>query len=117
MAVTIMRQESGATWTDLADGHGSCKIRELNRGDNREALEFLAANPVHTVFMASLIGDNGIASSQNHGTFYGSRNREERLQAIALIGHATLIDARTRSSLADFARMAGYFLKLEVIRH
>jgi uncharacterized protein len=116
MAVTIMRQESGATWTDLAEGRGLCKISELNQRDNGEILEFLAANPVHTVFMASLIRDNGITSPQNRGTFYGCRNRGGQLEAVALIGHATLIEARTKSSLAAFARMTGNCLTVKLIR-
>jgi ribosomal protein S18 acetylase RimI-like enzyme len=116
MAVTIMRQESGATWTDLAEGHESCKIGEINKRHTGEALEFLAANPVHTVFMASLIRDNGITSPQNRGTFYGCRNRGGQLEAVALIGHATLIEARTKCSLASFARMTGNCLNVRLIR-
>ncbi len=116
MAVAIMRQESGATWTDLADGHGHCNIGELNQRDHGEALEFLAANPVHTVFMASLIRDNGMTSPQNRGTFYSCRDRAGQLEAVALIGHATLIEARTKSSLAAFARMVGNCLDVKLIR-
>ena len=116
MAVTIMRQESGATWTDLLEGHGPCKIAELNTRDKNEALEFLAANPVHTVFMASLIEDNGITSPQNRGTFYGCRNRGGQLDAVALIGHATLLEARTKSSLAAFARLTGKCVNVKLIR-
>ena len=116
MAVTIMRQESGATWADLEEGNEPCKISELNNRARGEALEFLAANPIHTVFMASLIRDNGITSSQNRGTFYGCRNSGGQLEAVALIGHATLIEARTKTSLAAFARMAGNCLNVRLIR-
>jgi predicted GNAT family acetyltransferase len=116
MAVTIMRQESGPTWADLADGQGPCKIGELNTRNRGEALEFLAANPIHTVFMASLIRDNGITSTQNRGTFYGCRNSGGQLEAVALIGHATLIEARTKTALAAFARMAGNCLNVRLIR-
>ncbi len=116
MAVTIMRQESSATWTDLEEGRGPCKIGELSKRDKQETLEFLATNPLHTVFMASLIRDNGFTSSQNRGTFYGCRNRGGQLEAVALIGHATLLEARTKSSLAAFARMAGSCLNVKLIR-
>jgi ribosomal protein S18 acetylase RimI-like enzyme len=116
MAVTIMRQESGATWADLAEGHEPCKIGELTKRHRDEALEFLAANPVHTVFMASLIRDNGITSPQNRGVFYGSRNSGGQLEAVALIGHATLLEARTKTSLAAFARMTGDCLNVRLIR-
>ena len=116
MAVTLMRQESGATWTDLADGREPSRVGELKDRDRAEVLEFLAANPVHTVFMASLVQDNGIISSQNRGSFYGCRNRGGQLEGIALVGHATLIEARTKSSLAAFARMAGNCLNVKLIR-
>ena len=116
MAVTIMRQESGATWADLSAGRGPCKIGELKKSDRDEALEFLAANPVHTVFMASLIRDNGIISPRNRGAFYGCRNSGGRLEAVALIGHATLLEARTKTSLAAVARLAGNSLNVRLIR-
>jgi ribosomal protein S18 acetylase RimI-like enzyme len=116
MAVTIMGQESGATWADLSDGQGPCKIGQLKSRDRDETLGFLAANPVHTVFMASLIRDNGIRSPQHRGVFYGCRNSGGQLEAVALIGHATLLEARTKASLAAFARMAGNCLDVRLIR-
>jgi ribosomal protein S18 acetylase RimI-like enzyme len=116
MAVTIMRQESGPTWADLSEGHGPCKIGELKQQDRSEALEFLASNPVHTVFMGSLIRDNGINSPLNRGSFYGCRNSGGQLEAVALIGHATLLEARTKTSLAAFARLAGNCLNVQLIR-
>jgi ribosomal protein S18 acetylase RimI-like enzyme len=116
MAVTIMRQESGPTWADLAEGRGPCKIGELDHRRSGEVLEFLAANPIHTVFMASVIRDNGITSPQNRGVFYGCRNSGGQLEAVALIGHATMIEARTKTSLAAFARMAGSSLNVRLIR-
>lgn len=111
-----MRQESGATWADLSDGHGPGNIGQLKQGDRNEALEFLAENPVHTVFMGSLIRDNGIISPRNRGIFYGCRNSGGQLEAVALIGHATLLEARTNTSLAAFARMAGNCLNVRLIR-
>jgi predicted GNAT family acetyltransferase len=71
-----------------------------------EVLAFLAARPLHTVFMAGFIRDNGLASSLNRGTFYGCRNARGRLEGVALIGHATLIEARSEDALAAFARLA-----------
>ncbi len=69
MTVTIMRNESAAKMTSFSDAPNSCTISELNNGDEAEVLEFLAANPLHTVFMASQIRDNGLASPNNRGSF------------------------------------------------
>jgi predicted GNAT family acetyltransferase len=56
--------------------------------------------------MASLIRDNGVENSLNRGAFYSYRSSRGYLEGIALLGHATLIEARTESSLTAFARLA-----------
>ncbi len=56
--------------------------------------------------MASFIRDNDLVSPLNRGTFYSCRNAEGQLEGVALIGHATLIEARTDEALAAFARLA-----------
>jgi predicted GNAT family acetyltransferase len=71
-----------------------------------EALSFLAQRPLHTVYMASLIRDNGVESKLNRGRLYSYRGSHGHLEGIALLGHATLIEARTESSLTAFARLA-----------
>jgi len=106
MAVTMMRQELSANLTGFADPSEPCTIRELVRADEEEVLEFLSARPIHTVFMAGLIRDNSMVSPQNRGSFYGSRGRLGQLEGVALIGHATMIEAHTESSLIGFARVA-----------
>ncbi|MDQ3257620.1 MAG: GNAT family N-acetyltransferase [Acidobacteriota bacterium] len=70
-----------------------------------EVLSFLAARPIHTVIMAGLIRDNGLVSSRHRGAFYACRNTKGQLEGIALIGHHTLIEARTEAALAAFARL------------
>ena len=40
---------------------------KLTDENEAETLKFLAARPIHTVFMASLISDNGVASPFNRG--------------------------------------------------
>ncbi|MBV9210607.1 MAG: hypothetical protein JOZ52_08265, partial [Acidobacteria bacterium] len=74
--------------------------------EEAEVLEFLATRPIHTVFMAGFIRDNGINSPFNRGTFYGCRDREGQLAGVALIGHATLVEARTEAAMSAFARLA-----------
>jgi predicted GNAT family acetyltransferase len=56
--------------------------------------------------MAGLIRDNTLVSPQNRGSFYGSRTRSGQLEGVALIGHATMIEAHTEDSLIGFARVA-----------
>lgn len=78
----------------------------LRQKEKSEALSFLAQRPLHTVFMASLLRDNGVESPLNRGGFYSYRGSQGYLEGIALVGHATLIEARTESSLTAFARLA-----------
>jgi hypothetical protein len=53
-----------------------------------------------------LIRDNGIISPLNRGCLYGYRGSLGSLEGIALLGHATLIEARSECSLTAFARLA-----------
>lgn len=80
-----------------------CELAELER---EEVLGFLAERPVHTVAMAGLIRDNGLASELNRGVFYGCRNAHGRLEGVALIGHHTLVEGRTRRAIREFAAVA-----------
>lgn len=82
------------------------EIQPLTDAHYGEVLTFLAARSVDTIFMSGLVRDNGIVSDFNRGTFYGCRNAEGQLEGIALIGHATLVEARSEGALAAFARLA-----------
>jgi predicted GNAT family acetyltransferase len=76
------------------------------RHDETEVLDFLAERPVHTVVMSGLIRDNGLESPFNRGTFYACRDAESRLAGVALVGHATFVEARTEGALREFAALA-----------
>lgn len=78
----------------------------LDDADKQEVLEFLKIRPVHTVVMTSFIRDNGLASADNRGKFYGYRSSQGKLEGVALIGHTTLVEARSDESLTAFARIA-----------
>jgi len=78
----------------------------LTDADREEVTSFLNIRPVHTVVMASFIHDNGIDSELNRGTFYGYRNSEGDLKGVALLGHATLIEAHTEEAMFAFASKA-----------
>lgn len=82
------------------------RLRLLGDANEQEVLEFLNIRPVHTVAMASFIRDNGMESAENRGKFYGYRNAWGTLEAVALIGHTTLVEARSKDSLAALALAA-----------
>jgi predicted GNAT family acetyltransferase len=116
MAVTIMQHESAATLTSFSQAPDSCSISELDNGDEDEVLEFLEANPLHTVFMASQIRDCGLASPHNRGSFYACRDQRGELEGVGLLGHATVIEARTEAAISAFARLARNCFNAHLIR-
>src|ERR1044072_6130302 len=67
----------------------------LGNESKAEVLQFLSARPLHTVVLGGLIMDNGLESELNRGTFYSYRNSVGRLEGVALIGHTTIVEART----------------------
>ena len=78
----------------------------LTESDRETVMEFLNKRPVHTVVMASFINDNGLESSLNRGKFYGYRNAKGTFEGVALIGHSTLVEARSEEAIAAFATIA-----------
>lgn len=96
----------GTKQTPSAAADISLTVEPLSGGHREETLAFLAERPIHTVFIASLIRDNGLESPFNRGSFYACRGEGRRLEGVALIGHATLIEARSEAALAAFARVA-----------
>lgn len=82
------------------------RVKELTEREREEVLKFLAVRPVHTVVMTSFINDNGLQSELNRGKFYGFRNSEDELEGVALIGHSTLVEARSDAALKAFAYKA-----------
>lgn len=90
-------------------------VQKLTNADETEVLEFLSARPIHTVFMAGFIQDNGIVSPFNRGTFYGCRNQRGQLEGVALIGHATLFETRSEAAIKAFARLAQKDARAKII--
>ena len=84
---------------------GAVTVHPLTDERREEVLSFLSARPIHTVIMAGFIRDNGLESPLNRGTFYACSDRDGRLEGVALIGHATLVEARSEAALAAFARL------------
>jgi hypothetical protein len=93
----------------------SSAIRQLTDEQETEALSFLAPRSVDALYMIGLIHDNGLESPFNRGQFYGYRDSSDRLQGIALIGHATLVETESEDALAAFARLAQRYAQAHVI--
>jgi GNAT superfamily N-acetyltransferase len=94
---------------------GSVEVCPLTKGHEAEALDFLAARPLHNVYMAGFILDNGLVSPLNRGTFYACRNVAGRLEGVALIGHVTQLDVRTSRAMKAFARAAQMCSSVHVV--
>jgi hypothetical protein len=81
-------------------------VRPLTEAHRQEVLAFISPRSVDTIFMRGLILDNGMESDLNRGTLYGCRDAQGRLEGVALIGHAMVIEAHTEGAYAAFARLA-----------
>ena len=91
---------------ELAPKVDTISVDRLMNGAEAEVLEFLAQRPIHTVTMMSLIEDNGLVSPLNRGIFYGCRDLNGRLEGVALVGHATLMETVSDRALAALAQVA-----------
>lgn len=110
----MMKYEGPGGLPTVLSGERTC--RQLQRGDEPEALRFLAERPIHTVFVSTLLRDNGADSPNNRGSFYVCRNRAKKIEGIALIGHATIVEARTDYAVAAFAQLAARSQHAHLIR-
>ena len=81
-------------------------VNPLTREREEEVLAFLARRSVHNVMMSSFIRDNGAVSPFNRGSFYVCRNSMGQLEGVALVGHLTLVEARTEAALTALAHRA-----------
>lgn len=109
MMHTVMEDTAYLPIADL-----TLSVSELVETDKNEVVGFLSERPIHTVIMAGLIRDNGLISELNRGTFYGCRNSEGRLEGVALIGHATLIETRSRGAVKELALVAQIHSRLHM---
>lgn len=90
----------------VPSAEGPLKVQALGAENELEVLAFLGARPIHTVFISGFVHDNGLDNPLNRGTFFGCRGVQGNLEGVALIGHITLVEARTEAALAAFARLA-----------
>lgn len=92
-----------ATFRREAAAGDALSVRALRQGEETAVLDFLGARPLHTVYMAGFILDNGLVSPLNRGTFYGCQSSSGELLGVALIGHVTQIETRTPEALSALA--------------
>jgi uncharacterized protein len=104
LTATAMKMSSVPV--DLLRAAGQLQVSLLGEEHLAEVLEFLSERPIHTVMMAGFIRDNGMVSEHHRGSFYGCRQDGGRLEGVALIGHATLLETRTDRALAALAHKA-----------
>ena len=98
----------------LPQSNLTLSVSALSPGETDEVVGFLSERPIHTVIMMGLIRDNGLISEHNRGSFYGCRNSEGRLEGVALIGHATLIETRMRRAIRELALLAQLHKRLHM---
>ncbi len=79
------------------------RLEILTDDKQAEVFEFLKVRPVHTVVMTSFLQDNGFENDLNRGKYFGYRNPEGKLEGVALIGHTTLVEARSEEALTALA--------------
>ncbi len=90
----------------IREGDQGLRTAVLTEADRDQVLAFLSYRPVHTVAMTSFIRDNGLVSQLNRGTYYGCYSRSGELEGVALIGHTTLVEARSAAARKALARIA-----------
>jgi predicted GNAT family acetyltransferase len=115
MSVQTLMSNVMAETALLPEADVTVTVSELKQTERNEVLQFLSERPEHTVNLVGLIRDNGLESEHNRGTFYGCRNSEGRLEGVALIGHATLLETRTGRALKEFALTAQFCFNTHMI--
>lgn len=104
--LTLIEGDAGAFGVTTLRASASLPVTRLTSGQEPEVLSFLAERPLHTFVMSGFIRDNGLESPHNRGEFYACRDDAGRLAGVALIGHATLFEARSDEMVAAFGRFA-----------
>jgi uncharacterized protein len=119
MSIRFAESEKDAatsSGTSLYSFSASTKAQRLTTGQEDETLAFLAARPIHTVYMVGLILENGLCSPLNRGDFYCCRNAAGQLEGVALIGHATLIETHSNTALKAFVDLVKNNPRVNIIR-
>jgi len=101
-----MLQQYATTSVSGIGATSAMPAKFLNDSSKPEVLDFLEQRPAQTAMLSGLIRDNGLSSDLNRGDFFGCRNEHGELEGVALIGHATLFEARSERALYSLANRA-----------
>lgn len=104
MHPSLLTTETAPDYSPLVEGDG--RVEPLKNSEYTEVLAFLEARPLNTAYLSGMIRDNGLQSPLNRGTFYGYRNQVGKLEGVALIGHATLLETSSDRAIRAFALTA-----------
>ncbi|HJQ25458.1 MAG TPA: GNAT family N-acetyltransferase [Blastocatellia bacterium] len=80
--------------------------QRLTSRDEAEVRHFLAQRPLQTFGLLGMISDNGLDSPHNRGDFYAYRGARREIEGVALIGHNTMLDARSDEAIESFTELA-----------
>jgi len=83
-----------------------CVVTPLSHGNEATVLSVLSTPSLTNVIMSGFIGDNGLVSALNRGSFYACHNELQNLTGIALIGHTILFEAFDEGAIQAFASLA-----------
>lgn len=84
----------------------TAQVAPLRTDHSEEALTFLRDRPLHTVIMAGLLREHGPSIPAPRGDFYSCRSANGELEGVALVGRATMFEARSQAALKAFAKLA-----------
>lgn len=99
---SLMRITAAESWYPAA-ALPRVGIETLTNFERAETLDFLAQRGIDAAFFAGIVYDNGLENALNRGNFYGYRNSFGQLEGVALIGHATVIEAVSDPALYALA--------------
>jgi GNAT superfamily N-acetyltransferase len=104
-ASPLRRNGVGATMSlaaTVTKEHSTCANPLLDEHTD-EALAFLGERPLHTVIMAGLLRQYGTRVPSPEGRFYTFRDLRGSLEGVALVGRATMFEARSGAALSALA--------------
>jgi len=107
---TVHTLAQAQTYTEVAKS--CCRpaprpcAQRLTRRDEPEVRRFLAQRPLQSFGLLGMITDNGLVSPHNRGDFHAYRGARNQIEGVALIGHNTVLDARSDEAIASFSELA-----------
>lgn len=102
----IEQRTSASRNESLVESSDVPSVQRLSAGTEAPVLNFLARRPAHTAYLAGLIHANGLESPLNRGSFYAYRDADNKIEGVALIGHAVTFEASNVLAVEALAHIA-----------